>query len=274
MNFTSHTVVLSDGIKVGNDELPLAETNVWKSIEKTIELFLPKEKFDYKKMRVADLGCLEGAYAVQFARMGFETVGIEARQESVDKGNFLKDNLKLDNLSFVTDDVRNMSKYGAFDIVLCYGLLYHLDDPAGFLKTIGAGTKKLLLLNTHFAPERDARYSLGPINKFFIAPLQKRIKALQTNKNYRLSRITQNEGYKGRWFWEWNKGISRKNIETLLWASYNNDKSFWLCKKDLTEAIRSAGFSHVFERFDFTGDIFPDNYTDNFNRTMFVGVKN
>lgn len=273
MHFTSHTVVLSDGSKVGNDKIPLADSNIWKSIEKTISLFLPKEKHDYTKIRVADLGCLEGAYAVQFARMGFDTVGIEARQENVDKCNFLKDNLKLHNLSFVTDDVRNMAQYGKFDIVLCYGLLYHLDDPASFLKTIGNSTEKMLLLNTHFAPERDARYSLGMFNHFVIGPLQKRIKPLYTSKNYRLSSIKTNEGYKGRWFREWSKGASKKKIEKLLWASYNNEKSFWMCKKDLTEAMRSAGFAHVFERFDYTGDIFPHNYTDNFNRTMFVGLK-
>ncbi len=41
MNFTSHTVVLADGTTVGNDSIPLAESNVWKSIEKSIKLFLP-----------------------------------------------------------------------------------------------------------------------------------------------------------------------------------------------------------------------------------------
>ena len=222
---------------------------------------------------MADLGCLEGGYALEFAKLGFNTLGIEVREENLSNCNFLKQDAGLNNLNFVKDDVRNLSNYGEFDIVLCYGLLYHLNDPVAFLNLLGKATTKLLLLNTHFAPERDFRYALGPINKYVIGPVQKRINILNFARNYRLSKMTTNEGYRGRWYQEWTPNADKSKIESILWASYNNDRSFWLKKKDLTTVMHKAGFNSVFEQFDYTGDIMPDNYTEYFSRAMFLGIK-
>lgn len=276
MKFTAHNVLLSNGEKtMPSEQVLLSESRVWKSIVNTLELLhlLPDSLEARSKIRVADLGCLEGGYALEFAKLGFDTLGIEAREENLANCNFLKKDAGLSNLNFVKDDVRNLSNYGEFDIVLCYGLLYHLNDPVAFLNLLGKTTKKLLLLNTHFAPERDFRYQLGPVNQYFIGPIQKRVKILNFARNYRLSKMTTNEGYRGRWYKEWQPNAKRSVIEGFLWASYNNDKSFWLRKKDLTTVMHKAGFDSVFEQFNYTGDIMPDNYTEYFSRAMFVGIK-
>lgn len=275
MNFTGHNILLDNGqTTMGSKEILMAKSAFWTSIEKTINLFIPQVKADRNQMRVVDLGCLEGGYSVEFARMGFNTLGIEARTENISKCNYVKSNLNLPNLNFVQDDARNISKYGKFDITLCYGLLYHLNDPVQFLKTLHSCTTKLLFLSTHYAPERDIRYISEPLNKYLIIPLEKRIKQFDYQKNYRLSKLTQNEGYRGRWYREWNEDEKKDTIEKLLWASYNNDKSFWLCKKDLTNALHDAGFTSVFEQFDYTGDIASKNYSRYYNRSMFVAINN
>ena len=214
MNFTAHNILLDNGKKTLDEkQILLADSAVWTSIKKTVNLFFPQSIEERKKLRVVDLGCLEGGYAVEFARSGFETLGIEAREENMIKCNYVKSNLKLPNLNFVKDDVRNLSNYGKFDIVLCYGLLYHLNDPAKFINTMSNCTNKMLLLNTHFAPEYDLRYNLGILNNKFIAPIQKRTKFLEYQKNYRLSKISKNEGYKGRWYREWNENEKKEKIE-------------------------------------------------------------
>ncbi len=205
--------------------------------------------------------------------MVFNSLGIEAREVNIEKCNYVKDKLNLPNLNFVTDDARNLAKYGPFDITLCSGLLYHLHDPIDFLKKLSACTSKLLILNTHYAPERDFRYRLGPLNRWVVMPLEKRIKALDYQKNYRLSPLTENEGYRGRWLREWNENTDKSKVEKLLWASYNNHRSFWPCKKDLMNALSDVGFTSVFEQFDYTGDIAPENYARYYNRGMFIGVK-
>ncbi|MBO9565907.1 MAG: methyltransferase domain-containing protein [Niastella sp.] len=274
MQFTAHNILLNNGKKtLGDDHILFSDSAVWTSIKSTIDLFLPGSREERNKLRSVDLGCLEGAYTAELAKLGFDSLGIEAREDNIAKCNYVKENLNLPNLHFAQDDVRNVANYGKFDVTLCYGLLYHLNDPVDFLKRIGDNTNKLLLLNTHFAPERDIRYRLGFLNKYVIGPIQKRTHFLEYQKNYRLSALTKNEGFRGRWFKEWSPNQDRAKIEKSLWASYNNNRSFWLCKKDLTQALHDAGFNHVFEQFNYTGDIFPDNYTQHYNRTMFVALK-
>ena len=273
--FTAHNILLNNGKRTLDDNaVLLGESAVWKSIEASLNLFFPHAREDRSRLRVVDLGCLEGGFAVEFARMGFDTLGIEVREENMAKCNYVKENLNLPNLQFVKDDVRNIVSYGKFDIVLCYGLLYHLNDPIDFLTKISDCNNKLMFLNTHFAPERDLRYKLGFLNNFFIAPIQKRTGLFEFEKNYRLSRLQLNEGYRGRWKKEWSKGVTQIIREKSLWSSYDNDKSFWLLKKDLTKALHKTGYDNVFEQFNYTGDIMPDNYTQFYNRAMFVAVKN
>ena len=54
--------------------------------------------------RVADLGCLEGAHAVELALRGAEVVGIEGRASNVGRACFAAQALGLDHCSFVQDD--------------------------------------------------------------------------------------------------------------------------------------------------------------------------
>jgi 2-polyprenyl-3-methyl-5-hydroxy-6-metoxy-1,4-benzoquinol methylase len=58
-------------------------------------------------------------------------VALEGRQANLEKARFVKGILDLDHLELVLDDVRNLNKdrYGFFDVVLCLGILYHLDTP-------------------------------------------------------------------------------------------------------------------------------------------------
>jgi SAM-dependent methyltransferase len=274
MNFTAHNILLDNGqTTMGTQQVLMAQSTIWGAIRKTVDFFLPESRGERSKIRVVDLGCLEGGYTVEFARMGFNTVGIEARAENLRKCNYVKSQLDLPNLSFFQDDARNISNHGIFDITFCSGLLYHLNDPVRFLQQLSDCTSRLLILNTHVAPVSDLRYNLGLFNRRFIYPLENQVKFLKRRTNYKLSPITENEGYRGRWYREWNKRLQREKIEQNLWASYNNDRSFWLCKKDLTQALHAVGFKSVFEQFDFTGDIMPDHFIDDNDRSMFVAVK-
>lgn len=163
---------------------------------------------------VADLGCLHGAYAVEFARQGYQTTGIEARAVNLAKCRQRAAEVDLDGLQFVQDDVRNLASHGTFDAVFCCGILYHLDEPAKFLRTLGQVTNKLLIVQTHFAITANA----------------------------------DNEGHDGHWYEE-TGGAGNP------WASWGNDRSFWLTKRDLMLATQEAGFDLVFECHDYLQDI-------------------
>jgi Methyltransferase domain len=98
---------------------------------------------------VADLGALHGAYALAFARAGYRVTGIEARPEHIAVCE--RNAAGTPGLRYVRDDVRNLADHGPFDAVFCCGLFYHLDMPVRFLGLLGQVTRRLLILQTHFA---------------------------------------------------------------------------------------------------------------------------
>ena len=254
VSFTAHNIRLDDGSLTrpdsdfgGMDEYP------WlKAARRLFETVFPGDKSQY---RLVDLGCLEGGYAVEFARMGFNVLGIEVRDANIAACNYVKERVNLPNLQFVQDDAWNVAQYGQFDVVFCSGLFYHLDKPIQFLNLLRSVTKKLLFLQTHFAPtdEQDAR-------------------------TYNLSPLTENEGVPGRWYREFANEAQYQKREELRWASWDNWKSFWIRREYLLQAISAAGFPLVLEQFDCLGPDIAAEMTTGFyktnSRSTFIGIRN
>lgn len=171
-------------------------------------------------LRVLDLGCLEGLYAVELARHGAQVVALEAREANIEKARFAKEVLALENLEIVQDDVRNLSqeKYGYFDVVLCLGILYHLDVPDvfSFLERIAEVCQDFVLIDTHVGvPEKSYLY--------------------------------QGRNYWGSSFQEHDVKATPEMKSKRLWASLDNPESFWFTRPSLYNLLSHIGFTSVYE---------------------------
>ena len=245
--FTAHNIELPDGRQTAPEHELLAATSQLQGMLRSASALMPVTDPDTPP-RVVDLGCLEGGYSVEFARHGYDALGIEARQQSFNRCEFVRRELGLANLRFAHDDVRNVAAYGPFEITFCCGLLYHMEDPAAFLELIASVTTRLLILHTHYATiEPQTEYPLGP--------------------------LTTHEGLLGRWYQEFPPSMSKEVMEQQLWASWGNPVSFWPERKHLLQAIHKAGFPLVYEQFDWLGDIVSATYVEQHSRSLFIGVK-
>lgn len=175
----------------------------------------------FSALRILDLACLEGEYAIEFARQGAEVVGIEGRSANIEKARLAKETLGLKNLSLLLDDVRNLSlaTHGAFDVVLCSGILYHLDAPdfVAFLERIGEVCTRCAIVDTHVSRQRSESFE-----------------------------------YKGRRYWgsrfiEHHSDSTASDREKSLWASLDNRTSFWPTRPSLYNALTAAGFTSIHE---------------------------
>src|SRR5260370_3649312 len=162
---------------------------------------------------VVDLGCLEGGYTVELARAGFAALGIEDRECNFENCLRVKAGTHLPDLTFVCDDVKNLGMYGVFDVLFCCGLLYHLNEPRKFVELMAQACRRAIIIDTHVADTRR-------------------------NGKFSLSRVTQNEGWAGRWFRE---GDDKRRYDAK-WSSWSNQNSFWPMKRDLVAGLRQARF--------------------------------
>jgi 2-polyprenyl-3-methyl-5-hydroxy-6-metoxy-1,4-benzoquinol methylase len=250
VNFTGHNIRLDDGTLTKPDNPHSMDVDPWfLSAKRLIETVFPGDK---RQLRLADLGCLEGGYAVEFARMGMQVLGVEVRESNLVACNYVKERTNLPNLSFVKDNALNISHHGSFDIMFCSGLLYHLDKPRHFLETLSACTSKLLIVQTHFASTK------------------------QQNK-FRLSPICENEGLLGRWYQEFSNEELFQQREGAKWSSWDNKQSFWVLREHLLKAIHAVGFDLVLEQFDNLGPDIAVNMLDGYymtdDRGTFIGIK-
>lgn len=248
MEFTAHNIELPDGSQTKPGEPLLREWGICTAALRTLRALVPLG--DGPAPRVVDLGCLEGGYSVEFARAGYDVVGIEGRQSNVEKCEYVAAALDLPNLRFARDDARNIRSHGSFDAVFCCGLLYHLDRPTTYLQELAAVTRRVLLLHTHYATRDDESWD-----------------------KFRLSPLTVHEGRLGRWYQEWEPDTSPEEVEGLSWSSVGNSSSFWLEKGHLLQAMIDAGFPIVCEQYDFLDDVVGNDYTEDQHRSFFLGIK-
>ncbi|CDO88375.1 hypothetical protein AWC29_20220 [Mycobacterium triplex] len=271
--FTAHNIRLDDGTYTMPDSPhSMVDLSWFKSSRGLLETVFPGDKSQF---RLADVGCLEGGYAVEFARMGFQVLGIEVRDLNIAACNYVKSKVDLPRLEFVQDNALNIADHGLFDVVFCCGLFYHLERPKEYLHTLSAVTKKLLILQTNFAlvsrRDRIFRVSTG------LPWLADRLLRRQVKTRFILSAPAENEGLGGRWFTEFPTKGSFAKRDSNRWASWDNRKSFWVQREHLLQAMHDAGFDLVMEQFDNLKPTIAENLLGRRYQTdlrgTFIGIK-
>lgn len=126
-------------------------------------------------LRALDLACHQGFFACHLAASGFgEVVGIDARSGHVEDARLIAGLLGLEErLRFSCLDVHEATVErlgGPFDLVLCFGLIYHLENPVGALRTARALTRRALLIETQVVPGLTGVVDYGSYR--FVRPLK------------------------------------------------------------------------------------------------------
>ncbi len=174
-----------------------------------------------EELRVLDLACCEGAYSVEFALHGAEVVGIEGREANIVKAQFAKDVLGLDRLTLIEDDVRNLrpKEHGMFDVVLCIGILYHLNVPDvfTFMERVASVCTRLAIIDTHLGITGDVSAKHKSVTYF------------------------------GDTFREHDPDSSAEERMENPWASLSDPESFWLTRPSLDNLLAKVGFTSVYE---------------------------
>ena len=101
---------------------------------------------DLRGKRLLDVGCGVGHLGEHFRRLGCRVTCVDGREE-----NIVSLRQRYPGLEGHVADVMKegaLTRFGRFDVVLCYGLLYHLANPLAGLSNLAAVCDDLLLLET------------------------------------------------------------------------------------------------------------------------------
>lgn len=221
--WTSHNFQLTDDLYTfENDQKDFEKqlSNHGTHLKRILQIVADLVEQPISKLRVLDLACLEGIYGLEFAKHGASVVAIEGREANLEKARFAQEVLELDNISFVQDDVRNLSvsKYGEFDVVLCLGIFYHLNVPDvfHFTERMFEVCRRLAIVDTHVG--------------------------LTSNDSYRYKEFEY-------WGWTFREHAAESSHEErlkALWASLDNETSFWFTRPSIFNLLQNTGFTSVY----------------------------
>jgi len=113
-------------------EQDFIDNPIW--IWSKFEDFLP----ELKGLNVLDVACNAGFYSFELAKKGANVIGIDNSYEDIVRAKFAKKIMGIKNVNFEivnVDDV-NEELNQKFDLVLCLGLLYHVEDPKSVINKI------------------------------------------------------------------------------------------------------------------------------------------
>jgi len=126
-----------------------------------------------ENLTALDLASHQGWFAWQMAMKGFSSVlGIDARESHVSDSTLIRDIYGLDQLAFEQGDIhsQNAAQRGQFDVVLMLGLLYHLENPVGALRTCRELCKNLCIIETQIVPGMTGYVDYGSYQ--YVRPLK------------------------------------------------------------------------------------------------------
>ena len=125
-----------------------------------------------RRKRAVDIACHQGFFSLQLARAGFdEVVALDARGEHVERTELLMQATSQGGVSAQVANVYDLSpdELGEFDLVLMFGLLYHLENPVLALRRARAVCRGTLIIETQIAPNLSGPLDYGHYK--FVKPM-------------------------------------------------------------------------------------------------------
>ena len=134
-----------EAIPGGGGTLVAFDTDAALAINRARLAWLGDAQLPIEHSRVLDIGCGVGHFISFYADRGCTVVAVDGRRE-----NIAELQQRYPNVDARVADAQRIDPeaYGSFDVIHCFGLLYHLESPIAALRNIAAMCRRLLILET------------------------------------------------------------------------------------------------------------------------------
>ncbi len=144
----NHAVWITEGLKITNEERLGGRVELL--TKKIRECILKNFTIDkIKNMSIVDVGCYDGWILQELSDLPFsEIVGIEPRESNIAKARMIRELLNIKSkIRFEMGDIDSLSNL-KFDIVICTGVLHHLDSISSAIHKLRSICNKMLFIET------------------------------------------------------------------------------------------------------------------------------
>lgn len=167
--------------------------------------WLPSLLRELEAKTALDVGCGVGYFARWLADEGLDVLGIDAREANVAAARERHPDIRF-SVGDITDP--SVRALGTFDLVLCVGVMYHLEDPFAAVRNMAALARRILVIESMVMPDRSPAALLvdeGPAEDqslrsiAFIpseAALTKMLHAAGLASAYRLTTLPDHEDFR------------------------------------------------------------------------------
>jgi SAM-dependent methyltransferase len=111
----------------------------------------------YQLHTALDLGCGVGYFSAMLRDLGMQVTAMDGRVENIAEARD-----RHSGIDFRVADAEDpsLTALGAFDLVFCLGLLYHLENPLRAVRNLHALTGKILIVESMVIPEEQPFFIL------------------------------------------------------------------------------------------------------------------
>ncbi len=129
-------------------DLPHA-VSISRARKEFVENFLPQLIQENELKTAIDVGCGFGYFTRYLKDLGLEVSAVDGRSENVDEAKKRNPDVQFEVHNIESPSV---AKLGSFDLVICFGLLYHLENPFCAIRNLSSLTRKVCLIETMISP--------------------------------------------------------------------------------------------------------------------------
>jgi FkbM family methyltransferase len=122
------------------------------SREKVLRSLIQEQREPLALRSAIDIGCGLGYFSSSLSSLGLNVVGVDARQENVEEARRRHPGIEF---HAIDAEQASASRLGQFDLVLCFGLLYHLENPFRVIRNLAGLSTKLVLIEGMVYPSPE-----------------------------------------------------------------------------------------------------------------------
>lgn len=118
--------------------------------EKALRQYIEASNVDFTK--ALDISCHEGYFSLVLKEYFEHVVGLDKNTESLDKAKQIANLLGYPDIIFNKSSLEDWSEDQGADFVLCFGLLYHVENPIQILRKLALLANKAVCIETQVMP--------------------------------------------------------------------------------------------------------------------------